>query len=493
MKKQWIVGLAILGAAEVWAEAVTNNFDVQGGFVYNHGAINPGEVGLTFTSAGVRDVTVSAGQLSGVDPETGAVITNAANLLPLKAQSLTAVSNIVAGGSFIGDGSQLINLNGNAFSGVISASSLPTSGVWNAAGVTITNAVLAGQSSMRSLTVISNLTVSNAVVAKQFRVANSTIGSYSESSAILAGSGNAMSNNVYNSAIVAGVNNAMSGKYSFIGAGWENKALQDYTVVGGGRYNHATNEYAFVGGGRGNHAYGLYSAIGGGQENEVKEPYTSVGGGYRNGVYGEKGSIAGGGDNQINAPYGAIGGGRNNRISGTNAYAGILGGVNNTAAGYAATVGGGEENVASGSYSWAAGRCARAIHEGAFVWSDSGTNLFQSVTSNEFAVYARGGLRLVGGRFIGDGGGLTNLAAGIVQESDPVWGSSSNLYYSKDAADARFVSLTEYSAYTNAVESRLGGALIAQTNLTVQGAFTALYVPPQGDLLMGRFTNGVPQ
>lgn len=507
MEKYRVVGLSILFAAGVWAETVTNNLDVQGGFVYNHGAINPGDVGITFTNAGIRDVTVSVGQLSGVDPETGVVITNAANLLPLKAQSLTVVSNIAAGGTFIGNGSGLTNLNAGFFNGSFSASSLPTSGVWNAAGVTITNAVMAGQTSIKSLTVTSNLTVngtlagllnmggnsisnagniystgnaniSNAVIAKQFRVSNSTIGSYSESSTILAGSGNAMSNNVYNSAIVAGVNNAMSGKYSFIGSGLENKALHDYTVVGGGRYNHATNEYAFVGGGRGNHSYGIYSAIAGGFENKAEEQYASIGGGYRNEVYAEKGSISGGGDNEINAPYGTVGGGRNNRINGTNLYISILGGVNNAATGYSSTIAGGEENTASGNYSFSAGRYARALHEGAFVWSDSSTNVFQSITNNEFAVYARGGLRLAGGRFIGDGGGLTNLTVGISQESDPVWSSNSYLYYQKTESDALFVSLTDYSAYTNATESRLIagatnigwggiiGTLSAQTDLS---------------------------
>jgi hypothetical protein len=158
-----LVGAAVGLAGMVLSETVTNNLDVQGGFIYNHGAINPADVGLTFTNVGVRDVTVSAGQLSGVDPETGSVITNSANLLPLKAQSLTTVSNIVAGGTFVGNGSGLTNLNANSFSGVISASSLPTSGFWNASGVTITNVSLAGNVAVNSLTVATNLTVQGTI------------------------------------------------------------------------------------------------------------------------------------------------------------------------------------------------------------------------------------------------------------------------------------------------------------------------------------------
>jgi hypothetical protein len=163
MKKSWIAGLVVLGAFGVWAESVTNGLDLQGGLISGHGYVPAGDNGLTFTNYGLRDLTISAGQLSGVDPENGAVITNAANLLSLKAESLTAVSNVTAGGSFVGDGSQLTNLNVNSFSGTLNASSLPASGVWNAAGMTITNASLAGDVTVQSLTVSTNLTVQGTI------------------------------------------------------------------------------------------------------------------------------------------------------------------------------------------------------------------------------------------------------------------------------------------------------------------------------------------
>jgi len=175
MKKVLISGLMIAVAFIAGAETVTNNLDVQGGFIYNHGVINPADVGMTFTNAGIRDITISAGQLSGVDPETGAVITNSANLLPLKVQSITAASNIVAGGMFVGDGSGLTNLSVDVFSGTIqadqieggalSSSVMPTSGVWNASGLTISNPVLAGQIQVsgESLTVSTNLTVEGTI------------------------------------------------------------------------------------------------------------------------------------------------------------------------------------------------------------------------------------------------------------------------------------------------------------------------------------------
>ncbi len=156
--------LSVTGLS-VYAESVTNNLDVQGGFIYNHGAVNPGDIGMTFTNAGIRDITVSAGQLSGVDPETGAVITNSANLLSLKAESLTTVSNVTAGGKFIGDGSGLTNLTAESLSGTISAASLPSSGTWNASGLTIQNANLSGDVLVQgtSLNVSSNLTVQGTI------------------------------------------------------------------------------------------------------------------------------------------------------------------------------------------------------------------------------------------------------------------------------------------------------------------------------------------
>jgi hypothetical protein len=93
------------------AESVTNNLNLNKGIIYNHGAVKPDEAGLTFTNAGIRDVTVSAGQLSGVDPEDGSVITNAANLLPLKVQSLETSGDVLVGGSLSGDAAGLTGLD----------------------------------------------------------------------------------------------------------------------------------------------------------------------------------------------------------------------------------------------------------------------------------------------------------------------------------------------------------------------------------------------
>lgn len=88
----------------------------------------------------------------------------------------------------------------------------------------------------------------------------------------------------------------------------------------------------------------------------------------------------------------------------TNGFAGILhwnnvtgsfgtvGGGSDNSAGYYATVPGGLLNVATGNYSFAAGRRARALHGGTFVWADSQDADFASTGPNQFLIRATSGL-----------------------------------------------------------------------------------------------------
>ena len=87
-----------------------------------------------------------------------------------------------------------------------------------------------------------------------------------------------------------------------------------------------------------------------------------------------------------------VGGGGYNTASGN--YATVGGGLGNIASGLSATVGGGFYNTAQDDYSFAAGRLAKAIHRGAFVWADSQLTLFKtSSVQDEFNVYCSGGAR----------------------------------------------------------------------------------------------------
>jgi hypothetical protein len=112
-------------------------------------------------------------------------------------------------------------------------------------------------------------------------------------------------------------------------------------------------------------------------------------------------SLTGGGASSffqsVTDDYGTLGGGRGNT-------AGNSGGTTNDA--IAATVGGGEGNSATGSYatipgglsnsagafSLAAGRRAKALNTGSFVWADSTNADFSSTADNQFSIRAANGM-----------------------------------------------------------------------------------------------------
>lgn len=97
-----------------------------------------------------------------------------------------------------------------------------------------------------------------------------------------------------------------------------------------------------------------------------------------------------------------IGSGQNNTINilcdGDDKGRGIiLGGDYNTVTGDHGVVLGGSYNEVSGGYSIAAGYKAKSKHQGSFVWADyTADSDFESITNDEFAVRAAGGIRLVG-------------------------------------------------------------------------------------------------
>jgi hypothetical protein len=69
----------------------------------------------------------------------------------------------------------------------------------------------------------------------------------------------------------------------------------------------------------------------------------------------------------------------------------VSGGLANIAGGYAATIPGGFGNEALGPFSYAAGRRAKALHPGAFVWADTTDEDFASEFENQFKVRSHGG------------------------------------------------------------------------------------------------------
>jgi len=96
-----------------------------------------------------------------------------------------------------------------------------------------------------------------------------------------------------------------------------------------------------------------------------------------------------------NAWYSTVSGGYYNRAIAQ--FATIGGGWGNQANGDASTVPGGYYNTAAGDNSFAAGRRAKANHQGAFVWGDSTDADIASTAANQFLVRASGGVTLTVG------------------------------------------------------------------------------------------------
>lgn len=120
---------------------------------------------------------------------------------------------------------------------------------------------------------------------------------------------------------------------------------------------------------------------------------------------GVQGATIGGGGwptliNRVTDDDGTVGGGSNNQAgdnSGTTSGrqgATVGGGGGNTASGFYATIPGGSDNIAEGSFSFAAGKRAKANHDGAFVWGDSQDADVASTKTNQLVIRARGGVFL---------------------------------------------------------------------------------------------------
>jgi len=240
--------------------------------------------------------------------------------------------------------------------------------------------------------------------------------------------------------VLSGEDNMAFGENAVVGGGAKNSATAIHTTVSGGNLNKATSSHATVAGGRENAAMAFYATIGGGYANTTSARDTFIGGGSRNIASGSRATIAGGIQNQATAPDTVIAGGAYNQV--TDDYASVGGGTRNQASGYASVIGGGAGNMASndqatvagglgnqvdgkygsvgggygnwasgnyatvpggfenqalGAYSFAAGQggVVSAEHVGTFVFADASGVVFPSLTANEFAVRATGGVRLV--------------------------------------------------------------------------------------------------
>lgn len=172
-----------------------------------------------------------------------------------------------------------------------------------------------------------------------------------------------------------------SGAIPATGAGvrmmwYPNKAAFRAGEVSGTHWNDANvGSRSTVAGGQNGHASGDHSAILGGTNNTATGNWTTVGGGVSNTAAGDYSSIVGGNLGSTSADFTAVGGGHTN-----------------IASGLGSTVPGGWLNEAAGAYSFAAGRRAKANHDGAFVWADQTDADFASTAVDQFLIQAAGGV-----------------------------------------------------------------------------------------------------
>lgn len=200
------------------------------------------------------------------------------------------------------------------------------------------------------------------------------------------------------SAIVGGRDNVVDSSYSFIGGGRGNHTTQSFSTIVGG-YTNSADGGAFIGGGSSNRAE-WFAVVGGGAANSANAADAALVGGYSNeiGYNGHFSFIGAGEANYLDGAHSVLVGGENNTVRG--AYAVVCGGGgtgaidSNSANGDYSVVPGGRHNLADGDYSFAAGRRARAVNNGAFVWADQTNVDFASTATNQFNVRASGGVRI---------------------------------------------------------------------------------------------------
>ncbi|MBN1482301.1 hypothetical protein EH223_08870 [candidate division KSB1 bacterium] len=179
----------------------------------------------------------------------------------------------------------------------------------------------------------------------------------------------------------------------------QNLVTDDYGTIGGGQNNQAGDNggstsdrfYATVGGGLNNKAIGEYSTISGGRNNTAGAPmFATIGGGESNTSSGLRSTVAGGESNVASSSGSAVGGGWDNTASGGAST--VAGGEENTASGQFSAIPGGSKNTAQGYHSFAAGRRAKANHNGSFVWADPTDADFATTAEHQFLIRANGGV-----------------------------------------------------------------------------------------------------
>ena len=230
-------------------------------------------------------------------------------------------------------------------------------------------------------------------------------------------------------------------------SGFLNRVTDHYGTVGGGQRNQAGNDNGTLGDAR-------LSTVGGGTSNVASNDSATVGGGWYNTASGE---------------FSVVGGGQDNVASGTSSV--VAGGDTNTASGWRSTVPGGVGNTASGDHSFAAGRRARALHDGAFVWADSHDADFVSDAANEFLVRAYNGVKIVRGA-------STYSASQAALQVDQAAAAEAGWFYVMNASNPYTVLKVAKdpaapSTFVDGVDRTSGGAETRRFHIDGNGTYVA--------------------
>ncbi|MFN3409175.1 MAG: tail fiber domain-containing protein [Limisphaerales bacterium] len=293
-----------------------------------------------------------------------------------------------------------------------------------------------------------------------------SIHQFSEASTIGGGLNNEIRDSAYWSIIAGGLSNTNESIASVISGGQRNRI---------GKGSFSTFGHSTIGGGAGNtiHSNAYYARIGSGAGNTIQPNniYANIGGGEGNTIQSSSATIGGGSVNtiQANASYATISGGGGNTIQ-TNASFATIGGSTNRADGQYATIPGGLLNTAT-NYAFAAGRRAKAIHTGGFVWADSTDADFSSTTSNQFNIRATGGVRIsdnTPGLFFGN---TTRQMLNLWSTNFGIGVQDSTTYFRTDSGFAWY----RAGSHTNSGPGTGGTTLMTLTasGLTVNGTFVS--------------------
>jgi hypothetical protein len=268
------------------------------------------------------------------------------------------------------------------------------------------------------------------------------------------------------STVGGGLSNTSSAFKATVGGGQSNTASAGNSTVGGGNTNTASGSESTVSGGNGNTASGGNATVGGGEGNTAGDSSATVGGGINNTASGFDSTVGGGGGNTASSFFSTVGGGGANTASGQRSTVG--GGEVNTASGTHSTVPGGHVNVAAGAYSFAAGRRAKANHDGTFVWGDSTNANVASTAANEFTIRASGGFRMVVGAtpdevFSIDNNGKIQADGGLQVDQAVVSGVNSVTFSATPVFDASLGNTQEIFLTGNVTSSTLTNTTLGQS------------------------------